>query len=467
MAAPAKTPSPITTEVPSSSSKSDAQKILSPTHNLDFRPVYRCHTSKSQSFDVVDEYFRGPHNIQRHSKWPFFLRLQGSVTPKMILPLLLIGGWATLITCISKFVVELAVNSVLLTVLGFVVGLALSFRSSTAYERYAEGRKYWAQLLLTSRILSRIIWIHTKERHTQSPELGKSDLLSKLSALNLLNAFAVSLKHRLRFEPSVEYPDLQSYVAHLQTFAGSADQTALRKKKDSSWKALGEYLGVSFAQSNPRKLIKRSKDNLGNLPLEILSYLSAYFETCFGNETLKIGVHQVQVMAQMASLTDVLTGTERVLNTPLPIAYSIAISQITHLYVLALPFQLYSPLGWITIPGTIVAAYIILGLAHIGYQIEDPFGHDVNDLPLDTYCRELAADIDVLTSMPTPENKDFIESSQNKVLFPLSDGEYRSWEAKSVEQIRAALKEKVTATPRHAGFGTERTSDTALDTSEV
>lgn len=29
----------------------------------------------------------------------------------------------------------------LLTVLGFVVALALSFRSSTAYERYSEGRK--------------------------------------------------------------------------------------------------------------------------------------------------------------------------------------------------------------------------------------------------------------------------------------------------------------------------------------
>jgi putative membrane protein len=385
----------------------------------------------------------------------------------MILPLLLIGARSTLVTCISKFIFELSVNSVLLTVLGFVVGLSLSFRSSTAYERYTEGRKYWAQLLLTSRILARLIWIHIKERHSQSRELGKSDLLVKLTALNLLNAFAVSLKHHLRFEPSVEYPDLQPYIAHLQTLAGNADQSALQKRKDSARKAVGEYQGVSFAESNPRKLIKRSKDNLGNLPLEVLTYLSAYFETCFANDTLKIGVHRVQVMAQMASLTDVLTGTERVLNTPLPIAYSIAISQITHLYVLALPFQLFKPLGWITIPGTIVAAYIILGLTHIGYEIEDPFGDDVNDLPLDTYCRELAADIDVLTSMPAPESKGFIDVSQNKVLFPLSNGEYKSWEAKSVEEIRTALKEKATSPTNHAASSPERTSNTAFDTFEV
>jgi predicted membrane chloride channel (bestrophin family) len=50
-------------------------------------------------------------------------------------------------------------------------------------------------------------------------------------------------------------------------------------------------------------------------------------------------------------LTDVLSGTERVVNTPLPIAYSISISQITWAYVLALPFQLVGYLGWVTIPG--------------------------------------------------------------------------------------------------------------------
>ena len=71
----------------------------------------------------------------------------------------------------------MGISSTLLTVLGFVVGLALSFRSSTAYERYAEGRKYWAQLTLTARNLSRVFWIHAKER---DGDLGKQDLLAKL-----------------------------------------------------------------------------------------------------------------------------------------------------------------------------------------------------------------------------------------------------------------------------------------------
>ena len=74
------------------------------------------------------------------------------------------------------------INQLLLTVLGFVVGLAISFRTSSAYERYTEGRKYWAQLLFVGQNLARTIWIHAKEREG---ELGKEDLLRKVYAFNV------------------------------------------------------------------------------------------------------------------------------------------------------------------------------------------------------------------------------------------------------------------------------------------
>lgn len=42
-------------------------------------------------------------DILKHSKWPLFLQMHGSILPKMILPLFLLGGWATCITCVSTF----------------------------------------------------------------------------------------------------------------------------------------------------------------------------------------------------------------------------------------------------------------------------------------------------------------------------------------------------------------------------
>lgn len=92
----------------------------------------------------------------------------------------------TLLTCYP-----VGVSTLLLTVLGFVVGLALSFRSSTAYERfvlhfwtcinsnhhsYSDGRKAWATLSVQSRNLARYIWVHVDER----PGHEKEDLLAKM-----------------------------------------------------------------------------------------------------------------------------------------------------------------------------------------------------------------------------------------------------------------------------------------------
>lgn len=432
---------PTDTPYSNTSPQSTSLHKISPSSSQHLRPEQKRNNSK---FSLMggDEFLTRPIDIEKHSKLPYFLRMQGSITPRMIVPLAVVGSWATLVTCISHFWYPLVVDSLLLTVLGFVVGLGISFRTSSAYERYVDGRKYWAQLSQSSRDLARHIWMHVDERHDKDAEIGKADLLAKVTALNLVVAFAVALKHKLRFEPYTNYGDLRPLVSHLSTFAGSALDQSLAQPEKSFWKRVGEYLGLTFAESNPRKQIKRSKKNLGNLPLEILTYLSAYLNSVTANGTFENGPHQGMVLANLASLNEVLAGTERVLNTPLPVAYSIAISQITWVYVMALPFQLWHALNWITIPGTIVGAYIILGIAAIGREIENPFGHDANDLPLDHFCKQLESEISVITSKPRPRPEDFINTEENLVLYSLSSLSYGAWKAKSTAEIRESLEAK-------------------------
>ena len=38
----------------------------------------------------------------------------------------------------------------------------------------------------------------------------------------------------------------------------------------------------------------------------------------------------------------------------------------------------------------------LLGIEEIGIQIEDPFGHDANDLPLDNICNAMMQNIEDL-----------------------------------------------------------------------
>ncbi|KAL1839104.1 hypothetical protein VTJ49DRAFT_1872 [Mycothermus thermophilus] len=416
-------------------------------------PFSRRHTSLD-----IDDYFTGPRDIEKHSKWPLFLQMHGSILPKLIVPLFCVAAWASWITCVHVLVTPLAIGSVLLTVLGFVVGLGLSFRSSTAYERYAEGRRYWATLILASQNLGRTFWVHATGRkdvpEEEKEEAEKKDLLEKLTVMNLIVAFSVALKHRLRFEPYTCYDDISSLVAHLNTFALVATKEdhenahrALRRH--GFFKSVGEYLGISFAESNPRKAIKRAGRPLGNLPLEILSYLASYTDELALSGRLPIPMHQTIAYNNIATLNDVLVGTERVLTTPLPIAYSIAIAQITWVYIMVLPFQLLGTVGaqtWITIPATVIAAYIILGILYIGREIENPFGQDVNDLPLEGYCAQIAAEMDVIASRPTPKSTDWIESTENRVLWPLSSSSWPVWMSRSEDAIREAVIHKVEAT---------------------
>ncbi|KAJ9133826.1 Bestrophin/UPF0187 [Pleurostoma richardsiae] len=400
-------------------------------------PFSRQHTSLD-----LDDYFTGPRDILKHSKWPLFLQMHGSILPKMILPLFILGGWATCVTCITMFTrAHLGISSLLLTVTGFVVGLGLSFRSSTAYERYGEGRRYWCQLIMACQNLGRVFWVHALERE----ENKEKDILAKLTAMNLLTAFAVALKHRLRFEPYTSYEDIANLVPHLETFAGLAtreDPTKAYMKNPSFPKRTGEFLGLSFATSNPRKTIKKAERPLGNLPLEILTYLASFTDEIIQNGQLAIPMQQTLAYNNIAVLNDVLTQTERVLTTPLPIAYAIAISQITWVYVFLLPFQLVSALKWVTIPATIAAGYIILGLLFIGREIENPFGQDVNDLPLDMYCAQIAADLDSIASKPKPLNRDWIETIDNKVLWPLSSSGWNVWMHRGESKLREALRTK-------------------------
>ncbi|KAI1387112.1 UPF0187-domain-containing protein [Hypoxylon trugodes] len=397
---------------------------------------------RNTSIDI-DDYFSGPRDISKHSKWPLFMQLHGSILPKMIIPLLAVAAWATLITVISMKVKPLGISSILLTVTGFVVGLGLSFRSSSAYERYAEGRKLWGQLMFTCQGLGRVFWLHVVEREGS----GKKDLLGKLTAMNLVVAFAVSLKHKLRFEPYTYYDDLVDLVEHLDTFAKSATDENTVRPRAGLFKAVGSNLGLSFAASNPRKLMKKAQTPLGNLPLEILCYLTAYVDELALNGQLPVPMQQTAAYNNLQSLNDVLVNTERVLNTPLPIAYAIAISQITWIYVFLLPFQLLIELEWITIPATIAASYIILGIFFIGHEIEDPFGNDVNDLPLDLFCQHIVQDMETIAARRKPRSSEWVENPKNKVMFPHSESGYSVWVQRPETAIRNALRNRP-----HAGF---------------
>jgi hypothetical protein len=145
------------------------------------------------------------------------------------------------------------------------------------------------------------------------------------------------------------------YIRHLSTFAKTAylADGPLHEKQWSRLRRTAVDLGIPGARQDPHICDHRGPKYHGNLPLEILTYLSAYVDVVVAQGALPSPAYQIQLMNALSAFLDCLTGMERVLATPLPLAYRIAISQITWLYILSLPFQLVAFLGWVTIPATL------------------------------------------------------------------------------------------------------------------
>jgi putative membrane protein len=115
------------------------------------------------------------------------------------------------------------------------------------------------------------------------------------TCLNLIVAFSLALKHRLRHEPYADYEDINSYMENLNTYAKVANKgVSLDEPKDSWWQKCGEFLGLPWAEKNPRRRIKHAKKPLGNLPLEILQHISGYLDSVIDNGTLKTPIMHVQ-----------------------------------------------------------------------------------------------------------------------------------------------------------------------------
>ena len=284
------------------------------------------------------------------------LRLQGSVIPSILPRVLLSSVFGVFISILHHFGFSVSLSVLSGVVPSIVLGLLLVFRTNTAYERFWEGRKAWGTLVNTVRNFARQIW-GAIEEHT--PE----DRTAKVTTLRLLVAFAVSIKLHLRGEP------VNSELEALM----SQEQYQLLKTMNHPPLEIAFWIG-DYLQEQQRR-----------------GYLNTYQLTAM-----------LKLLDQMV---DVLGACERILKTPIPLAYSIHLKQLLLIYCLSLPFQLVDGLNWWTGFVTGLISFAVFGIEEIGIEIENPFGYDANDLPLDTICATMQRNIeDLITLAPCVRN---------------------------------------------------------------
>ncbi|CAO3640881.1 unnamed protein product [Cunninghamella echinulata] len=134
-----------------------------------------------------------------------------------------------------------------------------------------------------------------------------------------------------------------------------------------------------------------------SLPLEILFRMSLYMAQAQHNKKVD-SIFSGVIIGHLNQLNDCLAGLERLEDTPIPKAYNIHLKQSLWLYLVVMPFTIVNELGWWLVPTCVIISFILYGIDAIGAQIENPFGYNGNDLPLNQFCDVIRKEIEFVVS---------------------------------------------------------------------
>jgi putative membrane protein len=102
---------------------------------------------------------------------------------------------------------------------------------------------------------------------------------------------------------------------------------------------------------------------------------------------------RLTLMPLVQSFNDVTGACERIHRTPIPQSYSSYIKQFVLLYAFVMPFGLVEEFGYGTVIASMFTFFATMGLELLATEIEEPFGTDANDLPLETIAARIGRDV--------------------------------------------------------------------------
>lgn len=211
---------------------------------------------------------------------------------------------------------------------GVAIGLLLVFRTQTAYERWSSASKNFND------IYNSLVFITFKIENSLR---DKDDINT--------NDFRLKIKSTLK-ELITEFS--HNFILYLQS-EDSIESEKLEKA----------YLeGI-------KKLL--------------------YFVSDFEKEGIMLKNDVILLQRCVGDIINSCGSCVKIKNTPIPISYALHIKVSIFLYILSLPFGLFSDLGlWSTVMVMFIY-YIIAGIEIISREIENPFHDDPNDLPIEKY----------------------------------------------------------------------------------
>lgn len=296
--------------------------------------------------------------------WKDIWRVQESATTFVVLRTLAFGVIALVVTLMEMHPTfpPVAIPMTPYEVLGVALGALLVLRTNVGYERWWEARKLWGGIVNQCRNLA-----------VQALSYGPDD------------------------------PEWRRQIVAWTAAFAHVSRSSLRSERDLS--AVERLLGTVAANRVAAA---------DHMPLTVSLAIGRLLQ-----QALDLGMDRMaftRAEEERARLTDHLGGCERILKTPIPVAYSVEIRRFIFLFLVTLPFGIISKVEWLTPIVVMLVALPILALDEIGVELQNPFAQSrLNHLPLNQICDGIERELT------------FLLDSSERVRRPVSDDQELSF----------------------------------------
>ena len=220
-------------------------------------------------------------------------------------------------------------------VLGGALSFLIVFRTNSSYDRWWEARKTWQEVINTCRTFA------VAASGLRDPAAG-----TRLVCESCM-CFVLSLKSHLREEPITE-----------EELGGLLD-----------WDRIEELNGFTCPPFIAANQLNDIVEDVSILP-----------------DNPAIAKVVVDTFAsQVEQLLDSIGKCEQIKDTPMVFGYVATLRSFLMLWLITLPLALIGEYGWIATPAMALITFLFLNVEQMALEIEQPFGDDPNDLPIEEY----------------------------------------------------------------------------------
>ncbi|MBV6286072.1 bestrophin family protein [Pseudomonas aegrilactucae] len=227
-----------------------------------------------------------------------------------------------------------------LTLLGSALVVLISFRNSSAYNRWWEARTLWGAMVNNSRSLARQVLTLLDD-----PAAGVNPI--KATLLRRHVAYVNCLAAHLKGQPCPK--EVEAFIpAH------------------------------EFARST-------ATNNFAN---DILNGSAALLAAEYQAGRLD-SIRLARLESTLVELSNSQGGLERIANTPLPYPYVYFPRLFISLFCLIVPVGLVEALGWFTPLVSTVVGFILLAIERIGTDLQSPFRSSEHQIQMENICETI------------------------------------------------------------------------------